>query len=90
MSFSLAIMISCSSTSTDGPLRKYPEPRTEGVMWKDLTGKAALETAMEFEAKMEERETRAEVLVETRATLHSEAVPLLQALNMVQEGSSLG
>ena len=55
-------------------------------MWKDLAGNAAFEAEIELEAKMEERETRAEVLVETRATLHSEAVPLLQALNMVQEG----
>lgn len=30
------------------------------------------------------RATRPELVVETRATLHSEAVPLLQALNIVQ------
>lgn len=34
-------------------------------MWKDLTGKAALDAVMELEAKTEERDTRAEVLVES-------------------------
>ncbi len=54
-------------------------------MWRNLAGIAVLEAVMELAEKMEERETRP-VVLETRATLHSEAVPLLQALNILQEG----